>query len=63
MIHTGFICKHEMHVPYRILFLLSIFAVDDEMDLISIDKADEIDPEREAHYRNDPKKSILIEKV
>jgi len=47
-----------MYVLYGVLFLLLIFAVDDEMDLTSIGKADEIDPEREAYYRDDPKKAL-----
>jgi len=33
-------------------------AVDDEIDLASVGKADEIDPEREAYYRDDPKKAL-----
>ena len=32
--------------------------VDDEIDMASVGKADTIDPEREAYYRDDPKKAL-----
>lgn len=40
--------------------------MDDEIDMASVGKTDAIDPEREAYYRDDPKKalkSFLIKKV
>jgi len=35
-----------------------IYVVDDEIDMASVNKADAIDPEREAYYRDDPKKAL-----
>ena len=32
--------------------------MDDEIDMASVGKADAIDPEREAYYRDDPKKAL-----
>ena len=35
-----------------------IIVVDDEIDMASVDKADAVDLEREAYYRDDPKKAL-----
>ena len=32
--------------------------MDDEIDMASVGKADAIDPQREAYYRDDPKKAL-----
>jgi len=32
--------------------------VDDEIDMASVDKADAVDLEREAYYRDDPNKTL-----
>ena len=51
-----------LYVNIRGIILMMIrcgcCVVDDEIDMASVAKADDIDPEREEYYRDDPRKAL-----
>ena len=53
------LCVNVLCVNVLCTIAGQLFVVDDEIDMASVGKAnDAIDPEREAYYRDDPKKAL-----